>query len=274
MIITIMKMNDNKEEYIYVMSNPSYDPPMLKIGWTRDHPSIRAEHLYTSGIPTPFTVEGVITTTQGNKLEKKIHDHLEIFRVNPKREFFEISIDELYEILRNELKLELKSITDLPRPINKKINNAVHQIYSLYESFKKETDEFFGKFAKEKSDLEVKQKSVYIIDVEYSQTDLDMLGFEEDEKRRIKNDLYSQTALYMHGYEEDEERRIKNDFDFIKREIIWYKQVLDNLINNYEQIKNSIGIATVNADNKYLKNRILNTYEKFHNIKNKYEWVF
>jgi hypothetical protein len=49
-------------EYIYFMSNASFDEDIIKIGWSRKHPSLRACELYTSGLPTPFTIEYVITT--------------------------------------------------------------------------------------------------------------------------------------------------------------------------------------------------------------------
>ena len=44
-------MNETKEQYVYVMSNSSFPSDMLKIGYTKEHPSIRANNLHTSGIP-------------------------------------------------------------------------------------------------------------------------------------------------------------------------------------------------------------------------------
>ena len=253
----IMKMNENKEQYVYVMSNPSFPADMLKIGWTREHPNIRANDLHTSGIPTPFIVEYVIITPEGSKLEKQIHNHIKSHRVNSNREFFKISKDELSEKLINELLLELKSITDINKPINTKktYHKKVNEIKSLYEELKKETEEFFSKFKKEKSTLVVKKmnnkKYVYISAVEYSQT-----------------------PLYIHGFEDDEERHIKNAYYFINRDIIRYKEWLDDLIDNYEEIKNRIGIEKLRSDNKSFKEMILDTHKDFRNIKNEYEWVF
>lgn len=254
---TIMKMNENKEQYVYVMSNPSFPADMLKIGWTREHPNIRANDLHTSGIPTPFIVEYVIITPEGSKLEKQIHNHIKSHRVNSNREFFKISKDELSEKLINELMLELKSITDINASINTKktYHKKVNEIKSLYEELKKETEEFFSKFKKEKSTLVVKKmnnkKYVYISAVEYNQT-----------------------PLYIYGFEDDEERHIKNAYYFINRDIIQYKEWLDDLIDNYEEIKNRIGIEKLRSDNKSFKEMILDTHKDFRNIKNEYEWVF
>ena len=94
-----MKINENKQQYVYVMSNPSFPEDILKIGWTREHPYIRANDLHTSGIPTPFIVEFIIITSEGSKLEKQIHNHIKSHRVNSNREFFKISKDELSEKL-------------------------------------------------------------------------------------------------------------------------------------------------------------------------------
>ena len=41
-------------QYVYILSNELYPQDFLKIGWTRSHPSLRAQNLQTSGIPSPF----------------------------------------------------------------------------------------------------------------------------------------------------------------------------------------------------------------------------
>jgi hypothetical protein len=96
-----------KKEYVYVLSNPSFDNNIFKIGWSRKHPIIRANNLYTSGVPTPFVIEFVISTDDGIKLENKIHNHLEQFRINKKREFFKITKEQIYTIIKDDLNLEL-----------------------------------------------------------------------------------------------------------------------------------------------------------------------
>lgn len=252
---TIMKMNENKEQYVYVMSNPSFHSDMLKIGWTREHPNIRLNNLNTTGIPTPFIVEYVIITPEGSKLEKQIHNHIKSHRVNSNREFFKISKAELSEKLINELMLDLKSITDINAPINTK-KKKVNEIKTLYEELKKETDEFFSKIKKDKSELVITKKN----NKKYVST-------------RTETE-YDRTSLDIHGFEDNDERYIKKSYYWINRDINEHKELLDNLIDNYEEIKNRIGIKILRSDNKYFKERILDTYKKFRNLKNKYEWVF
>ncbi len=251
-----MNINENKEQYVYVMSNPSFPEDVLKIGWTRENPKIRANNLHTSGIPTPFIVEFVIITQEGSKVEKAIHNHIKSYRVNSNREFFKISKDELTKILINDLMLELTPIDEISAPTNKNKNNSdkVNEIKMLYEELKKEADEFLGKFKKEKSTLVVEEKNnkkyVSICSVDYVQTPLHLHGFEDN----------------------DDEKHIKNTCYLINKNIIQYKEWLDNLIENYEKIKNTIGIKTLRSDNKFFKERILDTQKDLHNLIGKYEW--
>ena len=103
-------MNDMKDQYVYIMSNPSYDDDVLKIGWTRKHHIKRS--MQATGVPTSFVVESVIITHEGHELERQIHNHLMQYRIEPNRKFFKISKDVLREILINELNLVLTCISE------------------------------------------------------------------------------------------------------------------------------------------------------------------
>jgi len=103
-------MNNMNDQYVYIMSNPSYDDDVLKIGWTRKHHIKRS--MQATGVPTSFVVESVIITHEGHELERQIHNHLMQYRIEPNRKFFKISKDVLREILTNELKLVLTCISE------------------------------------------------------------------------------------------------------------------------------------------------------------------
>jgi hypothetical protein len=105
-------IKEQKDQYVYFMTNACYDDDVFKIGWTSRHPSHRISQLNT-GAPMPFIVDLVIVTTEGYTLEKQIHTHLKQYRMDSNREFFKISKDTLREILTNELNLELTPITEL-----------------------------------------------------------------------------------------------------------------------------------------------------------------
>jgi hypothetical protein len=252
-----MKMNENKKQYVYVMSNPSFSEEMLKIGWTREHPNIRANDLHTSGLPTPFIVEFVIITPEGSKVEKIIHNHIKSYRVNSNREFFKISKEELTEILIKELMLELTPISEISAPINTKMSNnkKVNEIKSLCENLEKEAHEFFSKFKKDKTELVItEQNNKKFVSIRTLETD------------------YNITSLSIHGFEDYDESHIKNAYYFINRDIIQYKEWLNDLIDNYEEIKNRIGVETLRSDNKSFKEMILDTHKKLHNLRCEYEW--
>jgi len=100
-------------EYVYCMSNKSFNPNILKVGWTRYNPAFRANQLYTTGVPTPFVVEFLILTNHGRELEGRIHNYLSRRRVNWSREFFNISISELRSILIDKFSLTLVQLSDI-----------------------------------------------------------------------------------------------------------------------------------------------------------------
>ena len=112
-------MNDDntkeqKEQYVYIMSNACYEDDVFKIGWMSRNPLHRASQLNTS-TPTPFVIDSVIITAaaEGYKLEKQIRNRLKQYRMETNGEFFKISKDDLREIITNELGLVLTPITEL-----------------------------------------------------------------------------------------------------------------------------------------------------------------
>ena len=48
--------NDTEAGLIYVLTNEAM-PGLVKIGITGSDPNSRADQLYTTGVPVPFTVE-------------------------------------------------------------------------------------------------------------------------------------------------------------------------------------------------------------------------
>jgi hypothetical protein len=92
--------------FVYCMSNPSM-PGLLKIGKVSltkkgyRTPNTRARELYDTGVPLPFIVEFVIKTYECEKLEKQIHKIYDKCRINAKREFFRISINEVEELFKS-----------------------------------------------------------------------------------------------------------------------------------------------------------------------------
>lgn len=67
-------------------------PGLLKVGHTLNDPRKRASELFTTGVPTPFTVEFVMIAYDAASVEKDFHDTFEDYRT-PRREFFKMEVD-------------------------------------------------------------------------------------------------------------------------------------------------------------------------------------
>ena len=95
--------------YVYCMSNPSM-LGLLKIGMTERTPDIRLgeANMSNTWIPTPFELELAKRVINPGQKEKTLHKLLEQYteRVNPRREFFRVSIDEVkvfFDLMDGEL---------------------------------------------------------------------------------------------------------------------------------------------------------------------------
>ena len=87
---------------VYVLSNPAM-PGLLKIGHTTNDPEVRMDQLYNApGVPLPFECEKAVDVGDeeiAKQLEKALHRAFDPSRVNPRREFFEIDIEQVEAIL-------------------------------------------------------------------------------------------------------------------------------------------------------------------------------
>ena len=85
--------------WVYVLSNPSM-PGLVKIGQSSNDPELRADDLYTTGVPTRFRVEYKGLYEGYASLERRIHTRLSEARASESREFFRIDVEEAIGILR------------------------------------------------------------------------------------------------------------------------------------------------------------------------------
>lgn len=86
-------------QWVYVLSNPSM-PGMVKIGYTNGDPEGRVKEINrATGIPTDFVVEYAIPCVNGYEVEQLVHEELNDVRVNNRKEFFNINIQEAKHLL-------------------------------------------------------------------------------------------------------------------------------------------------------------------------------
>lgn len=92
------KPEENREEMVYVLANPSYRPGVFKIGLTTRDITVRMRELFTTGVPTPFVKCMALRTLASNTLEASLHYHFRAKRINGKREFFELTQEDIDSI--------------------------------------------------------------------------------------------------------------------------------------------------------------------------------
>jgi hypothetical protein len=98
------------EGIIYIISNPAM-PGIIKIGkTTQEDVKIRMKELYTSGVPVPFKCVYAAKVENIDEVERALHIAFSPYRLNPRREFFEIESYQAIAIIRV---LELQNVSPL-----------------------------------------------------------------------------------------------------------------------------------------------------------------
>lgn len=87
-------------EWVYVLSNPVYGQGIVKIGYTASTPELRKETIdKNTGVPVPFHVEYAKQCRNGRELEQAVHAYLSKERINPSKEFFQISVEDAKQVI-------------------------------------------------------------------------------------------------------------------------------------------------------------------------------
>ena len=101
---TLSMAQQTKAGHIYVISNlGSFGESVFKVGMTRRlEPLDRVKELGDASVPFPFDVHMMISCQDAPKLENTLHRALHqrrINRVNLRKEFFRVTLDEIREIV-------------------------------------------------------------------------------------------------------------------------------------------------------------------------------
>lgn len=91
--------------YVYILSNKSM-PGLLKIGRSMYGGGARGSELYTTGVPSEFTLEFEVFVKNMEFVERSAHNKLSTSRLNNSREFFEVTTEEAIAVIVNEIMLE------------------------------------------------------------------------------------------------------------------------------------------------------------------------
>lgn len=100
----ILSRQNGKAGYVYVISNlGSFGNDFFKVGMTRRlDPQDRVNELGDASVPFPFDVHSFIFSDDAVSLEQNIHKILNnkrVNKVNLRKEFFRVSLDELEELV-------------------------------------------------------------------------------------------------------------------------------------------------------------------------------
>ena len=100
----IVNLQNGKAGYVYVISNlGSFGDNVFKIGMTRRlDPQERIDELGSASVPFKFDVHSFIFSNDAVQLESNLHQALEkqrVNKVNNRKEFFKISIDDLENLV-------------------------------------------------------------------------------------------------------------------------------------------------------------------------------
>ena len=92
--------------YVYIISNiGSFGEDVYKVGLTRRlDPFERVKELGGASVPFRFDIHAMIYSEDAPTLENLIHDHLKdnsVNRVNTRKEFFNVSLNEIKEIIKD-----------------------------------------------------------------------------------------------------------------------------------------------------------------------------
>ena len=118
------------EGIVYVLTNPAM-PRMVKIGRTGREIGARLSDLYITGVPLPFECEYAARGKEQNEVESAFHLAFGPYRVNPKREFFNIEPEEAITLLK------LMALEDVTPVIQKEAESVDLEAKASTEKFKK-----------------------------------------------------------------------------------------------------------------------------------------
>mgnify|MGYP004473582045 CR=1 FL=1 len=146
----ITNLQNGKAGNVYIISNlGSFGKDVFKIGMTRRlDPQDRVNELGSASVPFKFDVHSFIFSEDAVGLEKKMHDMLNnrrLNKVNLRKEFFKINIDELEKLVtsidptaefnKTMLAEEFRQSSELNKPLSSsiKVTDVLHTLWGDYE---------------------------------------------------------------------------------------------------------------------------------------------
>lgn len=105
------------EGIVYVLTNPAM-PGIVKIGKTTRGMGARLNELYSTGVPLPFECAYAARVDDESKVERAFHQAFGPYRINPRREFFDIEPEQAIALL------ELMALEDMTPALQEEANQV------------------------------------------------------------------------------------------------------------------------------------------------------
>ena len=118
------------EGVVYVLTNPAM-PGLVKIGKTGRGVETRLNDLYTTGVPLPFECAYAAQVADMDKVEQAFHRAFGPYRINPRREFFEIEPEQAIGLL------ELLAVSDVTPQVQEEAASVDKGANAAAEKFKR-----------------------------------------------------------------------------------------------------------------------------------------
>ena len=118
------------EGIVYILTNPAM-PKLVKIGRTSREMEARLGELYSTGVPLPFECAYAARVGDESIVEKAFHRAFGPYRINPKREFFEIEPEQAIALL------ELMAVEDVTPAVQQEAERVDVEANAASDRFKK-----------------------------------------------------------------------------------------------------------------------------------------
>lgn len=119
------------EGIVYVLTNPAM-PGIVKIGKTTRGMGARLNELYSTGVPLPFECAYAARVDDESKVERAFHQAFGPYRINPRREFFNIEPEQAIALL------ELMASEDMTPSLQEEAGEVDVEATAAAEKFKRQ----------------------------------------------------------------------------------------------------------------------------------------
>lgn len=142
-------------------------------------------------------------------------------------------------------------------------DSFIEDINNLFINLENKANQLFNKLKHNKTQLRVEEKDGKIIKICVEKIKWD------DPDYKYAGNCYNNV-----DYFDDNIVSIIKRCQFIEKEIIGYKKILQNLVNNKKEIINHIGIKMYNDDTEWFKEEIQKTDANLNRFIHNYVWEF